>query len=301
MGLEEKAMIRFARGQGAASIVEQPQVVDNPSPSSHVSLLLCGKRPSRWSRSAAKRVFDSSCVLAVMPLLIPALLVVALAVKLTSYGPVFFLQKRVGRHGGTFTILKFRTMTHAGKTAHRAVTTTSNQEFTSIGPFLRRWKLDELPQLLNVLRGEMSLVGPRPKMPEHVVFDLPCRPGITGAATIAFAREEEILDDIPAYRLESYVHTVVLPTKRRLDSDYMAKATFLSDFKLIAKSILRRWDTSIAEEMLESTSFEMGSGEKHPRKIATSAARVPGLVPAYLHASIPVDRPVAMEEELVIP
>lgn len=115
---------------------------------------------SPWWLSGAKRLFDCTCVLLVLPLLIPVLLVIALAVRLTSHGPALFLQKRVGRCGQTFTILKFRTMIQATDFAHHAVTTSGNQHFTPIGPFLRRWKLDELPQLLNVLVGQMSLVAP---------------------------------------------------------------------------------------------------------------------------------------------
>src|SRR6185312_17255469 len=150
-------------------------------------------------------------------------------VWLTSTGPIFFRQRRVGNRGRTFTIFKFRTMIHDANAAYQAVTTDGNQPFTAIGPFLRRSKLDELPQILNVLRGDMSLVGPRPKMPEHVIGDLCCRPGITGAATIAFAREETLLDQLPEHDLEAYYHKVVLPAKVRLDAEYMARATFFTD------------------------------------------------------------------------
>jgi len=176
--------------------------------------------------------------------------IVAIAVRLTSAGPVFFRQQRVGNNGRRFTILKFRTMIYDANAAYHAVTTDGNQPFTPLGPFLRRSKLDELPQIINVLCGDMSLVGPRPKMPEHAMGDFPCRPGITGAATIAFAREESLLDPIPEHELENFYHRVVLPAKRRLDAEYMSGATFLSDLKLILKSILRRWDDSIATHSL---------------------------------------------------
>jgi lipopolysaccharide/colanic/teichoic acid biosynthesis glycosyltransferase len=247
-------------------------------------------RLSSWSRSGAKRLFDCICVLLAMPLLVPVLLVIALAVRLTSPGSVFFLQQRMGRHGRTFTILKFRTLIHAADKAHHAVTTAGNQNFTPTGPFLRRWKLDELPQLLNVLAGHMSLVGPRPKMPEHVISDLPCRPGITGAATIAFAREEAVLDRVPKHRLETYYHTVVLPAKRQLDADYMARATFLSDFKLIVDSVLRRWDTSIMEELLDVGAFEaedkaLLSRASHPEAVSTRMPMPPN-----------VDQPASAEQ-----
>jgi lipopolysaccharide/colanic/teichoic acid biosynthesis glycosyltransferase len=179
---------------------------------------------------------------------------------------VLFLQKRMGCHGRPFTILKFRTMVHNVDARYHAVTTADNQPFTSIGPLLRRWKFDELPQIFNVLLGHMSLVGPRPKMPEHVKVNLYCRPGITGAATIAFAREETILDRVPRHSLDAYYHKVVLPTKRRLDAEYMANATFSSDLKLIVDSVLRRWDGSVADALLEAESFEAEAWlrESHP-------------------------------------
>ncbi|MDE3187051.1 MAG: sugar transferase [Acidobacteriota bacterium] len=197
-------------------------------------------------------MFDCLCVLFALPLLIPILAVVGLAVRLTSRGPVLFLQKRMGCHGRPFTILKFRTMTHCEHCSHNPVTTTENQRFTPIGPFLRRWKFDELPQLLNVLVGDMSMVGPRPKLLEHQVADLCCRPGITGAATIAFAREEQILARLPDHHLDDYYSRVILPFKHQLDAEYMARATFLSDLKLVLDSALRRWDPSVVDRLLHA-------------------------------------------------
>lgn len=211
---------------------------------------------SPWSQSSAKRLFDFASIVVALPLTIPMLVVVAVVVRLTSSGPVLFLQKRMGRHGHAFTILKFRTMEHSGGKARNAVTTADNQRFTPVGRFLRRWKLDELPQLLNVLRGDMSLVGPRPKLPEHQVADLLCRPGITGAATIAFAREEAFLARLPKHHLNDCYHAVVLPAKHRLDVEYMANATFLSDLKLLVNTVLRRWDSSVIESVLNANSFE---------------------------------------------
>lgn len=254
------------------------------------SIHLLGKQLSPWSRSGAKRLFDCVCVLLALPLLVPVLLAIALAVRLTSSGPVLFMQKRMGRHGRTFTILKFRTLVHAADKAHHPVTTAGNQRFTPIGPFLRCWKLDELPQLLNVLRGDMSLVGSRPKMPEHLIADLPWRPGITGAATIAFAREELVLDRVPKHQLESYYHAVVLPAKRRLDTEYMARATFFSDFKLIVDSVLRRWDTSVMEELLN-----IGAFEEEDRKLLSRASHPKA---DYTHVPLPpnIDQPASAEQ-----
>jgi len=239
---------------------------------------LFGKQLSSWSRSRTKRLFDCVCVLSLMPLLIPILAVVGLAVRLTSSGPVLFLQKRTGRNGRHFTIFKFRTMIHTADKAHKPVTTCGNQLFTPVGPFLRRWKLDELPQLFNVLAGHMSLVGPRPKLAAHAISSLPCRAGITGAATVAFAREESILDRIPKQHLEAFYHSVVLPAKLRLDAEYMAKATFMSDLRLIVRSIFRRWDNTIIEDLLFTWAAKQSEG------IRVDATQAPDA--AFAHAQM---------------
>jgi lipopolysaccharide/colanic/teichoic acid biosynthesis glycosyltransferase len=157
----------------------------------------------------------------------------------------------MGRHGRVFTIVKFRTLTHCcAQNAHQAVTTAANQRFTPIGRFLRRWKLDELPQLWNVLAGDMSLVGARPKLPIHQLGELESRPGITGAATLAFAREETILARLPVGDLNGYYNDVILPIKHAIDQEYMARATFASDFRLLVNTVLRRWDSSLMENLL---------------------------------------------------
>lgn len=293
--LEDEAMARPGQRypRGGADGINGWETTRGSAPAVRLSFSLRGMRPSRWSRSGAKRLFDCVCVAPALVLLAPVLLGIALAVRLTSSGPVLFLQKRMGWHGRAFTILKFRTMLHGTDKAHHAVTTACNQRFTSIGPFLRRWKLDELPQLLNVLVGDMSLVGPRPKMPEHAIFDLPCRPGITGAATIAFALEETVLDRVPKCHLESYYHTVVLPAKRRLDAAYMARATFLSDLKLIANSVLRRWDVSVMENSLNNMAFEADGRMLLSREPGAS-------VPAIVSARMPIppsgERPAPIEQ-----
>jgi len=245
---------------------------------------------SPWTRSRSKRLFDCVCVLSMMPLLIPILLTVALAVRLTSRGPVLFMQKRMGRNGRSFTIVKFRTMLHTADGVHRPVTTSGNQLFTPVGPFLRRSKLDELPQLFNVLAGQMSLVGPRPKLPEHEISNLPCRTGITGAATLAFAREEAVLAGVPTHRLEAFYHSVILPAKCRLDADYMMHATFFSDLNLILDSVFRRWSSSIMEELLNAWTFEQGK-----RLIVTGKTNSERPLPhaTTLHK---VDRPTAGSE-----
>jgi lipopolysaccharide/colanic/teichoic acid biosynthesis glycosyltransferase len=256
-----------------ADTVERQSQVHKPALNPRSSIHLVGERVSAWSRSRMKRFFDCACILPVAPLLIPLFLFIALAVRLTSRGPVLFLQKRMGRHGRTFTIVKFRTLEHRVDRAHQSVTTADNQRFTPVGPFLRRWKLDELPQLWNVLNGDMSLVGARPKLPEHQIGELQCRPGITGKATIAFAREESFLSRLPKQILDEYYRERILPVKHQLDVDYMSRATFWSDFKLLVDTVLRRWDTSVMEEIMSGAILE-------------EAASAPALRPACAHVSI---------------
>lgn len=204
---------------------------------------------SSWGQSKRKRLFDIFCVLLASPVILPICVAIGIAVRLTSRGPALFKQRRSGLNGGIFTIFKFRTMEH--EVVHKAESTINNQRFTAIGPFLRRWKLDELPQLLNVLRGNMSLVGPRPKMPEHQLGVLRCRPGITGAATLIFANEEVVLTSVPQHNLGEYFRTTVLPLKCRLDREYMSEATFASDFQLIARTLIRHWDRETIYELLK--------------------------------------------------
>jgi lipopolysaccharide/colanic/teichoic acid biosynthesis glycosyltransferase len=268
--------------RGGAVEIEELASAQNSASTARSSPYLVAKQLSPWSRSGAKRLFDCACVLLALPLVVPVFLAIALAVLLTSGGPVLFLQKRMGSHGRIFTIVKFRTLICAGDKEHRAVTTAYNQCFTPAGSFLRRWKLDELPQLLNVLLGDMSLVGPRPKIPVHMISNLTCRPGITGAATIAFALEEAVLDRVPMHSLESYYRTIVLPTKCRLDEEYMARATFLSDLKLIVDSVLRRWDSSIMEELLNTGTIEVEdrtlfSTASNPEAVSIHVPMPPGV------------------------
>lgn len=216
------------------------------------SYQLIADAPSKWSCSRSKRLFDIICILVFLPVVLPVSLVLAACVWLTSPGPILFRQERMGRGGKTFRILKFRTMSHLTGAEHSAVTTNSCQQITKIGLFLRRWKLDELPQLLNVLRGEMSLVGARPKMPDHQCGVLHTRPGITGAATLAFAHEGATFDRIPSRQLQQYYRDVIIPVKWRLDVEYMSRADFSSDLRLILRSVFRQWDHSLAQTLLAS-------------------------------------------------
>jgi lipopolysaccharide/colanic/teichoic acid biosynthesis glycosyltransferase len=242
---------------------------------------------SQWSGSTAKRMFDCACVLFSAPIVLPLMLLTALAVRLTSKGPVFFLQERMGSNGRAFTIFKFRNMIHAVGAPHFPIATPDSDSFTPVGRFLRRWKLDEIPQLINVLLGNMSLVGPRPKMREHVRYDLPCRPGITGMATMVFACEEEILASVAKDQLEKFFHAVVLPAKRQLDAEYMSRATFLSDLGLIVKSVLRRWDSAALREIVVAAASQL---ERNAARSAVyTAAQTTLRRPIPLRANQPVD------------
>lgn len=193
--------------------------------------------PSPWSISASKRCLDFAVAAAAILISWPLLLVTAIIVRLESPGPVIFRQKRVGRAGSLFTVYKFRTMETTVGTSGPSMTKRGDPRITSFGRFLRKHKLDELPQLFNVLRGEMSLIGPRPRLPHHMeVTNLPFRPGLTGAATLAFRCEEEMLQDIPDHELEAYNARTIIPLKRKLDSDYMGQATLASDIALLCQT-----------------------------------------------------------------
>jgi len=189
--------------------------------------------PSLWSLSLAKRCVDLLFASLALLLFWPLLLVTALLVRYESSGPVIFRQKRVGRHGALFTVFKFRTMRIAGQKEGPSLTKRGDPRVTRIGSFLRKYKLDELPQLFNVLRGQMSLIGPRPKLPHLEVMLMPFRPGLTGAATLAFRREEEMLQNIPNDELEAYYCRMIKPLKAKIDWDYMRKATLATDFALL--------------------------------------------------------------------
>jgi lipopolysaccharide/colanic/teichoic acid biosynthesis glycosyltransferase len=173
----------------------------------------------------------------VLLFLLPVILITALAVKLTSRGPVLFRQRRVGKGGTNFMMWKFRTM-RADCEGGPSVTKVGDNRLTPIGVFLRRYKLDELPQLVNVIRGEMSLVGPRPKVPHHETQPLRYKPGVTGAASLAFRKEEELLHRLPDHSLDDFQVHVMMPLKRKLDDQYMRGASLLSDLSLMLRTVL---------------------------------------------------------------
>lgn len=189
-----------------------------------------------------RRVVHSGVALVLLGVTSPLMLAVALLVKLSSPGPVFFRQERVGRNGQLFRIYKFRTMRL--NTGGPQVTGRTDPRITPIGALLRHWKLDELPQLINVAKGEMALVGPRPEVPRYVAHYTPEQrevlsvpPGITGAAQLKYRHEEEMLRD--AADPEALYLSEIMPAKLALDLEYIRRRGALTDLRLIADTFRR--------------------------------------------------------------
>ena len=188
-----------------------------------------------------RRVFDTLCAAAGIVVLCPLFVVIALAIKLKGgHGPVFYLQPRVGQDGREFHLIKFRSMV-TGADRQAALTVTEDPRITRVGHFLRQHKLDELPQLINVVKGDMRLVGPRPEMKRYV-DSFPAEykvllqnpPGITDPAALAFRDESKVLD---AENLEAHYLSQILPRKLRLSMEYSRHRTFLSDLKIIFQTV----------------------------------------------------------------
>src|SRR5664279_2319961 len=191
---------------------------------------------------AAKRAMDVVCSAAGLVVLAPLLGLITAAIKLDSPGPIFYHAIRVGQSGKLFHIHKFRTMVMNADRLGPGLTLANDQRVTRVGRFLRRSKFDELPQLINVLRGTMSLVGPRPEDPRYVALYTPdqrhvleLRPGITSLASVWYRHEEELLvgDAWEAH----YVDTV-MPTKLRIDLEYLQRVGPKQDLKVIARTII---------------------------------------------------------------
>lgn len=187
---------------------------------------------SPWVVSGLRRVFDVAVATTALILLLPLILCAAVIVRLDSRGPIFFRQRRMGRNGKEFTLYKFRSM-NSEDTGGASITVMGDSRITRAGSFLRRYKLDELPQFFNVLRGDMGLVGPRPKLPHHEALHMTCRPGITGIATLAFHKEEQFLSGIPEDELEAFYEQFVKPAKAQMDLEYMRTATPVSDLRIL--------------------------------------------------------------------
>lgn len=196
-----------------------------------------------------KRAFDLTGAAIGLVLLSPLLLVLALGVKLTSPGPALYRQIRIGRDGSSFSMLKMRTMRYSPEDEGSHITTAGDNRITPYGKSLRRFKLDELPQVWNVLKGDMSFVGPRPDVPgyadqlrgdERRVLDI--RPGITGPASLYFRDEEELLAEVD----EPVEHNdrILYPIKTRLNLEYLDSWSFSRDLGYLLVTIVpssNRW------------------------------------------------------------
>lgn len=191
------------------------------------------------------RLIDVLAAAAGLLILSPLLLALALWVKLSSPGPIFYRARRVGRGGQPFHLYKFRTMVADADRRGPGITTAGDSRITPVGRFLRRTKLDELPQLLNVLKGEMSLVGPRPEDPRYVALYnaeqqrvLQVRPGITSPASLQYRNESELLR---GRDWETVYTQEILPHKLALELDYLQKRSVWRDLGLIGQTVLSLW------------------------------------------------------------
>jgi lipopolysaccharide/colanic/teichoic acid biosynthesis glycosyltransferase len=189
----------------------------------------------------AKRALDLLISILGLLLLSPLLLLLALWIKLDSRGPVLYRGKRVGKDGRPFVMYKFRTMVLEAERTGPAVTYKDDPRITKAGRFLRRTKLDELPQFFNVLRGQMSLVGPRPEDPSYVAFYTPeqrlvlsVKPGITGRTQLQYRDEASLLDGEGVD--EEYV-TRLMPQKLKLDLEYVRTRSLLLDLRILWRTM----------------------------------------------------------------
>jgi lipopolysaccharide/colanic/teichoic acid biosynthesis glycosyltransferase len=188
------------------------------------------------------RIVDIIAAAIGLVLLSPLWLLIAILIRLDSKGASFYGATRVGRNGELFRLYKFRSMVVDADKQGPGITTQGDRRVTRTGALLRRTKLDELPQLWNVLKGDMSLVGPRPEDPRYVALYTPeqraifqARPGITSAASLTYRHEERLLSG-PDW--EEVYRTQVMPAKIAIDLDYLAQRTLFSDLKLIGQTIL---------------------------------------------------------------
>jgi len=190
---------------------------------------------------ALKRCMDVLCAVSALSLLWPILLVIAIGVKITSSGPVLYLGLRGGYHWKPFHILKFRTMIRNAESLGGPTTGTNDPRVTNLGRFLRRTKLDELPQIINILLGDMSFVGPRPEVLEYTNryegeerLILEMRPGITDYSSIKFA---DLDDRVGCDDPDSYFQQHILPEKNRLRVKYVKEWSLIGDFQIFCKTL----------------------------------------------------------------
>jgi len=213
--------------------------------------------PTRTA-SVSKRLYDIFFAFAGLLLLSPLFCLIALFVKLSDGGPVFFFQRRIGFAGRPFWIWKFRTMRVNAEKLGASITKGGDPRITRAGRLLRKTKLDELPQLWNVLKGEMSLVGPRPEVPQYVErftisqrAVLQIKPGITDLATLAFRNEEELLKS--ARDVEDFYLNLCVPKKIELNLQYARRANLWEDTKIILQTLFGRRGSETCALALEES------------------------------------------------
>ena len=205
-------------------------------------IVLTDKETMHAYKSGGKRILDLCASAIGLVLLLPVFLVIVVVSKLSSAGPVFYRQERIGKAVRSFKIVKFRTMYVDADRDGPSITVGGDPRITALGRLMRALKLDELPQLWNVLKGEMSLVGPRPEIPLYVKSYteeqkkvLTVRPGITDPSSIAYLYEEELLGK--QANPETYYQEVVLPHKLALNIEYVRKISLKNDLYLLSKTL----------------------------------------------------------------
>ena len=188
-----------------------------------------------------KRIFDITLSLFGLIILLPFMLIIAILIKFDSKGTVFFKQIRITKGGKEFKIFKYRTM-KVGSDKYSQITVGKDERITKIGSFLRKYKLDEIPQLINVLIGDMSLVGPRPEVPKYVALYtdeqkeiLQVRAGITDYASIEFSNENDLLA-LEKDSEKAYIEKI-MPKKIELNKKYLSEISMLTDIRIILLTI----------------------------------------------------------------
>lgn len=277
------------RAEGISHSANASRIPKAPAPktnSSHapVSLQEITTEPaSPWADSVLRRALEVTAASLALITFMPIMAIAAILVRWGSPGPVFFRQRRMGRNGKEFTLYKFRSMCPK-KGSNSSITVSGDVRITPVGVLLRRYKLDELPQFWNVLRGDMSLVGPRPKLPHHEALRMACRPGITGVATLAFRKEEEFLSEIPEDQLEAFYETFVKPAKAQLDLEYMRTATLASDLKVLwrtATACLFSYENALAESAETLIHYETAARIRAGKFVAPPVSHPIGHARAY--------------------
>lgn len=192
----------------------------------------------------AKRLFDVICAIIGLIILAPFLLLISILIKLDSKGPILFIQGRVGKNNKDFNIYKFRTMRIQSESKGLLTLGNHDSRITKVGYVLRRYKIDEFPQLINILKGDMSFVGPRPELRYYVnfyseddmkIFEV--RPGITGLASLKYRNEVELLK--AAENPEEFFIKTIIPDKLKFNKEYIKKRNFFFDLKLIFITIIK--------------------------------------------------------------